>query len=116
MMNPSSVYKGNAFKDGPEHRGWIVGRFMPHEDVRRSKDVEVKWGVHQRGDINMAAPHDETRTTFVLLVNGGFRLRVGATEHVLSSAGDYVMWGPGLSHSWYAEDDSQVITIRWPSL
>jgi hypothetical protein len=26
-----------------------------------------------------------------------------------------VMWGAGLDHSWRAEDDSIVITVRWPS-
>jgi quercetin dioxygenase-like cupin family protein len=33
----------------------------------------------------------------------------------LQRQGDYVVWGKGTDHSWQAEDDSTVITVRWPS-
>jgi hypothetical protein len=26
------------------------------------------------------------------------------------------MWGPGVDHSWYAEEASTVLTVRWPSV
>jgi hypothetical protein len=26
------------------------------------------------------------------------------------------MWGAGTDHSWRAEEDSVVITVRWPSV
>ena len=29
----------------------------------------------------------------------------------LEREGDYVRWGPGIVHSWQAEDDSAVITV-----
>jgi quercetin dioxygenase-like cupin family protein len=42
---------------------------------------------------------------------------VSASESVLlEREGDYVMWGAGVDHTWRAEEDSIVITIRWPSL
>jgi quercetin dioxygenase-like cupin family protein len=34
---------------------------------------------------------------------------------VLEQEGDYAMWGPGIGHSWHAEEDTVVITVRWPS-
>lgn len=35
---------------------------------------------------------------------------------ILERQGDYVVWGPGIDHSWQAEADSVVVAIRWPSL
>ncbi|CAM5634000.1 hypothetical protein SVIOM342S_04457 [Streptomyces violaceorubidus] len=26
------------------------------------------------------------------------------------------MWGRGVDHSWYAEEESVVLTVRWPSV
>ena len=34
----------------------------------------------------------------------------------LERAGDYAVWGPGIDHTWQAEADAVVITVRWPSL
>ena len=27
-----------------------------------------------------------------------------------------MVWGRGVDHSWYAEEDSVVLTVRWPSV
>lgn len=35
---------------------------------------------------------------------------------LLEEQGDYVVWGQGVDHSWTAEDDSVVLTLRWPSV
>jgi hypothetical protein len=43
--------------------------------------------------------------------NGGPPAAKPATE-----SGDYVVWAPGVSHTYRAEVDSVVITVRWPSL
>jgi hypothetical protein len=43
-------------------------------------------------------------------------LQNGIAISVLKEQGDYAMWGPGTNHSWHAEEDSLVITVRWPSL
>ena len=37
-------------------------------------------------------------------------------EIVLSREGDYVRWVPGTDHTWKAEQDSVVLTVRWPSV
>ncbi|SOD71201.1 hypothetical protein SAMN05892883_0766 [Jatrophihabitans sp. GAS493] len=39
---------------------------------------------------------------------------VGSTT--LARQGDYATWGPGIDHSWQAEEDTVVVTVRWPSL
>jgi hypothetical protein len=27
-----------------------------------------------------------------------------------------VLWGKGVDHSWHSEDESIVLTVRWPSV
>ncbi|MDA8039776.1 MAG: signal peptidase I [Actinomycetota bacterium] len=109
------VHTGNAGADGAARRGWLVGHFLPPEDLRRSDDVEIKWGVHRAGDERVGRQGAEHRTTVVLLVAGRFELHLDTGSVVLERQGDYAMWGPGIAHSWRAEEDSVVLTIRWPS-
>ncbi len=107
---------GNAVSDGKDLRGWLVGHFLENaEDVRASDAVEIKWGVHPAGQGRDAWHTSEQRTTIVLLVKGRFRLDLSTGSVVLKEEGDYAIWGPGIDHSWSAEEDSVVITVRWPS-
>jgi len=108
-------YQGNAAEDGGGNRGWLLGHFMPPEDVRSTKDVEVKWGVHPAGDRRTEWTNDDQRTTVALLVEGHFRINLTEGSVTMARRGDYAMWGPGIDHSWEAISDSVVITVRWPS-
>jgi hypothetical protein len=109
--------RGNAAEDGADTRGWLLGHFIdPSNGVRSTKDIEVKWGVHPAGDKRPEWTKDDQRTTLLLLVRGNFRLDLTEGSTVLNKQGDYVIWGPGIDHSWEALTDSVVITIRWPSL
>lgn len=110
----SQWHVGNANDDAGSHRGWFVGHFMD-DDARRSDDVEIKWGVHAAGEKRADHQVDEHRTTVLLLVRGRFRIDLSAGSHVLEREGDYVVWTAGIGHSWQAEADSVVITVRWPS-
>jgi quercetin dioxygenase-like cupin family protein len=51
----------------------------------------------------------------VLLINGRFRVDLPERPVVLSEQGDYVVFR-GINHSWYAEEDSVVVVVRWPSI
>jgi hypothetical protein len=109
-------HSGNAGEDGLDHRGWILGNFIdPAEGVRSSKDVEVKWGIHPRGDKRPEWTADDQRTAMVILVSGKFRIDLTETSVTLERQGDYLVWGPGIDHAWEAITDSIVITVRWPS-
>jgi len=109
-------YSGNAADDVGEKRGWILGHFIdPAEGVRSSKDVEVKWGIHPAGEKRAAWTTDDQRTTLVLLVSGNFKIRLEVASFTLQRQGDYLVWGPGIDHSWEAMADSVVVTVRWPS-
>jgi hypothetical protein len=112
----SGVYVGNAYKDAPEEHGWLLGHFKEPGDLRHSRDVEIKWGVHQRGDRRAAWVTGEERTALLVLISGRFRMEFPGHDVVLDRQGDYVVWGPGVDHSWTAEDDSVVMTVRWPSI
>ena len=114
MTESQNWYFGNAAADGPEHRGWFVGHFMDPGDVRMSKEVEIKWGIHAAGEERESWHGDEHRTTVLLLISGRFRINLSVSSHVLAEQGDYAMWGRGIGHSWRAEEDSVVVTIRWP--
>jgi hypothetical protein len=109
-------HKGNAADESTDRRGWLIGHFIEdQDDIRATKDVEIKWGIHPAGDERSAWSTDEYRTTVLILVEGRFRLNLPDESIVLGTQGDYVMWGAGLDHSWRAEADSIVITMRWPS-
>ncbi|MEV0583045.1 signal peptidase I [Nonomuraea sp. NPDC050310] len=111
-----TVYVGNAHLDGAADSGWLLGHFKPEGDARHSTDVEVKWGVHARGDKRGEWAVNETRTALLLLVSGRFRVEFTDRSVLLDSPGDYVVWGRGVDHSWVAEEDSVLVTVRWPSI
>jgi hypothetical protein len=108
---------GNAADDTGTTRGWLVGHFIDPTTggPRSSTDVEVKWGIHPPGDKRAEWTADDQRTTLVLLVDGDFTVHLTEGAAPLKHQGDYVMWGPGVDHSWEAHTHSVVITVRWPS-
>ena len=109
-------YRGNAADDGRDNRGWILGHFIEgSKDVRSTKDVEVKWGIHPAGEKRPEWTTDDQRTTMVLLIAGNFVVNLSDGNVELARQGDYAVWGPGIDHSWEAKEDSVVITVRWPS-
>lgn len=116
-MSEHSWYSGNAADDGAESRGWILGHFMDPSAGERSTDaLEVKWGVHQAGERRTDWVTGDKRTTLVLLIRGCFHVKFRDGNAPLTRQGDYLVWGPGTDHSWQAEEDSVVVTVRWPSL
>jgi quercetin dioxygenase-like cupin family protein len=107
---------GNAADDTKDNRGWLLGHFIdPAEGVRHSKDVEVKWGIHPAGEKRAEWTADDQRTTLLVLVEGEFRVDLTEGSKVLTKQGDYVLWGPGIDHSWEALTDAVVMAVRWPS-
>lgn len=111
-----NVYVGKAAVDAAGDRGWLLGHFKPAGDVRHSDEVEIKWGVHPPGDRRARWTSGEKRTALLVLIRGRFRVELPGRSVLLAEQGDYVVWGPGVDHSWYAETESVVMTIRWPSI
>jgi hypothetical protein len=110
-----AIYAGSAPEDAVACRGWLLGHFMPPGDVRHSADVEIKWGVHPRGDQRAQWVTAEVRTALIVLVSGRFRIDFPERSVVLAERGDYVVF-QGVDHSWFAEQDSVIVGVRWPSV
>lgn len=111
-----NIATGNAYDEGDKHRGWLVGHFIePAHGVQNSTDVEIKWGVHEAGEERPDWTKGETRTSFMVLISGRFLQRLPDRDVELAKPGDYVMWGPGIVHTWRALERSVMLTVRWPS-
>jgi hypothetical protein len=115
-VGDAEVYVGNADVDAPGERGWLLGYFRPAGDPRHSAEVEIKWGRHPKGDRRAEWVRGEQRTALLMLISGRFHVELPDRTVVLTKQGDYVLWGPGVDHSWLAELESVVVTVRWPSL
>lgn len=111
-----SVYVGNAGKDAALDKGWLLGHFKDAGDPRHSDAVEIKWGIHPRGDERQQWVRGEERTALLVLISGRFRVELPGRSVLLAQQGDYVVWGRGVDHSWVAEEESVVLTVRWPSI
>lgn len=112
----SRVVVGNAALDGDgPTRGWFVGHFIPSDSERHTTAVEVKWGIHPAGTARPRMAMGTESTTLSILVRGTFRVTFGDGEVRLARPGDYVLFPPSVPHGWTADEDSVVVTVRWPS-
>jgi hypothetical protein len=112
------VVIGNAARDAEPYRGWFIGHFVPTEHGPRSTDaVEVKWGTHANGETRADWAVNAEATSLSMLIRGRIRLFfAGGQETLLAEPGDYALWPPGVAHHWQVEqDDTVVLTVRWPS-
>jgi hypothetical protein len=113
-VSTEDIVAGHANIDGALRRGWFVGGFMAPGTLHAARGVEMKWGVHQAGDTRGAWGRS-TWVTISLLVSGRFRLLFEDGERLLTEPGEYVVWAPGVAHTWVAESDSVILTVRWPA-
>ncbi len=98
--------------------GWFIGSFMRYAPpALRTEALEVKWGVHARGDERAASASSAVAWTLTLLLSGRFLMLFDGRERAvqLVEPGDFVIYGPGIGHRWRAIDSSTVLTVRWPS-
>ncbi|HEY9881112.1 MAG TPA: hypothetical protein V6D29_21810 [Leptolyngbyaceae cyanobacterium] len=113
----TSVIVGNAHREGCDRGGWFMGYFMPFgDDPRSTSALEVKWGVHPAGDTREEWGVNHLATTLSVLISGRFRLQFPDQEVVLEKPGDYALWPPGIAHTYVAEVDSTILSVRYPSV
>lgn len=111
------IMTGNAPLEGVDHRGWFMGYFItPIDDPRCNPNLELKWGIHPAGDSRQEWGRTDQATTISILINGRFKLLFPTQEVILTQPGDYALWLPGVAHTWFAEESSTVLSIRYPSL
>lgn len=113
-----AISVGNASETGCGHGGWFIGPFLPVDaGIRRTDAVEVKWGRHSAGDSRAGLNDCLDTQSLAILLSGNFVVEFPTLgeEVVLSQAGDYVLYGPGMVHGWRAVESSTVLTVRWPA-
>ncbi|MGH2561249.1 MAG: signal peptidase I [Thermomicrobiales bacterium] len=111
------VHTGNAAAEGPARHGWFLGHFLEERhNLRSTRDVEMKWGHHAAGEGQDEWTVNRHATTLSILISGRDRISFPYREVVLRRPGDYVIWAPGIPHRWRAEEESVVLTVRWPSV
>ncbi|HEY8245345.1 MAG TPA: signal peptidase I [Casimicrobiaceae bacterium] len=108
---------GNAAAASKDTRGWFLGQFMPGEaNPLRTSDLEVKWFTHAKGEARLAWSPASPVRTLNILIRGHFVLRFPDRDVALREEGDYVVFGPGMPHSFRSVEESLVLTVRWPSI
>jgi mannose-6-phosphate isomerase-like protein (cupin superfamily) len=115
--NTPAPISGNVTGASKDTRGWFLGYFMPGADnPLRTSDLELKWFTHAKGETRSEwAPGIPVKTLNVL-IRGHFVLLFPNQEVTLVNEGDFVLFGPGMPHSFRSEQESLVLTVRWPSL
>jgi hypothetical protein len=107
---------GNVKEASKDTRGWFFGHFMPGEgNPLRTEELELKWYTHMKGETRAEwAPGNPVKTLNILL-RGHFVLLFPEQEVALEKEGDFVLFGPGVPHSYRSVEESLVLTVRWPS-
>jgi hypothetical protein len=91
------VSSGNAAK--VSRKGWFVGHFIKDDLVRQSKDVCVKWGIHNQGASNKKFTAYRSATTISVLIHGKFRLTCQSRHSGCSSIAQPTRFWTGTSRS-----------------
>jgi hypothetical protein len=113
-MTKATIETGNAKTDNTG-TGWFVGHFMEKGTLAHTKDVEVKWGAHPKGEERKEWAVAEDRPTLTVLIRGRFVISFPNNEDVvLEKEGDYVLWND-IAHTWRSEGDTLTMCVRWPS-
>lgn len=110
-----NVYVGKVREDSLQNRGWFVGHFVDAANPRFSEDVEIKWGIHKKGESRDGWSTNALATTMSLVIKGKIKMIFEDGEVVLKE-GDYFISKPQTLHTWTIEEDTTIITVRWPSL
>ena len=106
--NAPTPFSGNVNAISKDTRGWFLGHFMPGEaNPLRTGELELKWYTHARGETRAEwAPGNPVKTLVLLFPD---------QEVSLEKEGDFVLFGPGMPHSYRSVEESLVLTVRWPS-
>ena len=111
---------GNFDKERHAHKDWILGHFMNPDSPFRNEEFEIKWGKYKKGksfEAKKVDPNDQSYTVAILIYGEELLMFPSVDREVLlENEGDYVFWQPNIPHKAVFQEDTLVITIRWPSM
>jgi mannose-6-phosphate isomerase-like protein (cupin superfamily) len=108
---------GNVVGASKDTRGWFLGHFMPGDgNPLQTSQLELKWYTHAEGESRSEWAPGNPVKTLNILGRGHFVLLFPDREIALEKEGDFVLFGPGVPHSFRSVHESLVLTVRWPSL
>ena len=121
MEDGKFYYVGNAALDQVRDTGWFIGQFVPAElGLRHQTDVELKWGIHPDGEKRSHPWANRNGTTISVLIQGAIKVAFYIVEApqvvTLQNAGEYIIFGPDVVHSWEAIGHTVVLSVRFPSV
>jgi hypothetical protein len=119
--NAMPFHFGRAALDQVRGTGWFVGQFVPPElGLRHQTDVELKWGVHADGERRSHPWAHGRATTISVLIEGMLQVTFHLPDRLelvtLREPGDYLVFGPQVTHSWEATGRTIVLSVRFPSV
>ena len=92
---------------------------MEEDSPFKNNNFEIKWGKRKKGYEVMAevANRNDGKETLAILVYGKMILDFPTLNKIitLEKEGDYFYYKPTIPHTVKAEEDSLIITVRWPS-
>lgn len=137
IMQGMDVEFGNAGTIDTNGTGWLVGysdwtksNISGVANLRHIKkgkeihDLSIKWLDHKANDANGVNKPISVGCTIALVVSEkvGFRIEFsenptfleGKTKKFcLKKSGDFIVWGAGLYHRWFFDEDTSILTVRW---
>lgn len=113
---PGRISIGNA-ENFPASRGWFVGAFLdPSHGALATGDLEMKWGRHPAGEQRHEPSVAADTTSVAILISGRFEITFPGRQPgsaFLQQPGDFVLYEPGIPHTWQSIEDSVILTVRW---
>ena len=111
---PQDHYQGNADDIGAEQGGWFMEpNHCECHPMLAGNDVKLKWGKHTAGEPRKQWDQGLTEWSLSVLIEGDFSIEFKDEICTLRNPGDFVVWRPGVPHTWRANSKSVVLTVRW---
>lgn len=107
----------NAFELGKNRKGWFLGHFMDNPCLR-TDDIEIQLIKLAKGHSKESKKVNHKVKAVTILIKGCFELEFPKENKkvVLERQGDFVLFDLSSKHIGKAIKDTQIITIKWPSV
>ncbi len=107
-------FKGSAVDIGAEHGGWFVlSKHCKCHPMLVGNGLKLKWGDHRAKESRKGWDTGLKEWSLSVLIKGRFSIQFKDKTYTLKRRGDFVVWRPGVSHTWRANSKSLILTVRW---